>query len=85
MNYLQVSEALGYESVMKGTILYDQATFQSMKDEMDASYEEQEKEYGSMKNIPIIGKDTLVEYLKSYRDSLKTMVDSSKKSFSAFG
>lgn len=65
-----------YESVIKGTVLYDESTFQEMKDDMDEEFKEQEEEYGSMKNTPIVGKDTLVDYLKTYRDTLQSMVDS---------
>lgn len=67
-----------YEEAVKGTALYDKSTFQSMKDEMDKSFEEQEKEYGSMKKKKIIGKESLVEFLKDYRDSLKSYTDALK-------
>lgn len=64
-----------YESKLKGTILYDEDSFQSMKDKMDEEFKRQEKEYGSMKDQTIIGKDTFVEFLKSYRDTLQEMID----------
>lgn len=64
-----------YEKVIKGTVLYDEATFQQMKDEYDASFKEQQEQYGSMKDQKIIGKDELVDFLKEYRDGLQEYVD----------
>ena len=64
-----------YEKVIKGTVLYDEATFQQMKDKYDAAFEEQQEQYGSMKDQKIIGKDELVDFLKEYRDGLQEYVD----------
>ena len=68
-----------YENVIKGTVLYDAQSFQEMKDGMDEAYAEQEAQYGSMKNKKVVGKSTLVDFLKSYRDSLANYVDSLKE------
>lgn len=73
-----------YENVVKGTVLYDEESFQDMKDDMDEAFDTEEEEYGSMKNQKIVGKDGLVEYLKNYRDSLQTMVDSYEETLEAF-
>ena len=74
-----------YERVIKGTILYNEESFKQMKKEMNKSFDEQEKQYGKMKNSPIIGKDSLVDFLKDYRDSLKNMVDSYEESLKLMG
>ena len=72
-----------YESVIKGTILYDEASFQEMKDGLDEGFKEQEELYGSMKNKRLVGKSDLVQYLKDYRDGLKEYVDSIEESIDA--
>ena len=73
-----------YESAIKDTVLYDEATFQQLKDETEKSFAEQEEQYGSIKDQKIIGKDDLVQYLKDYRDSLKEYVDALADSLEAF-
>lgn len=73
-----------YEAVVKDTLLYDEDAFQQMKDEMDESFEEQEEEYGEIKDQKIIGKESLVEFLKEYRDSLQEVVDTYEETLSAF-
>ena len=55
--------------------------FQQMKDEMDEELEKQEEEYGEIKDKKIVGKDSVVQYLKDYRDSLQEMVDNYKDVF----
>ena len=72
-----------YEDVVKDTALYDEAAFQQMKDEVDEEIESQEEEYGAMKDQKIVGKDSVVEFLKSYRDSLQEMVDSYEETVKA--
>jgi type IV secretory pathway VirB10-like protein len=64
-----------YESLLKGTILYSEDSFQQMKDQMDQAFDEQEKQYGAVKDQRIVGKDTLVEVLKEYRDSLADYIN----------
>lgn len=68
----------------KGTVLYNEAAFQELKDAEEAAFQEQEKEYGSMKDKLIVGKDSLVDFLKSYRDSLRDMVDMYAEMASSF-
>ena len=68
-----------YESVLKDTVLYDEAAFQEMKDEMDEAFEEQKEEYESMKYVPLVEKDTFVDFLKNYRDTLRLTIDSYAK------
>lgn len=72
-----------YEDVVKDTALYDEAAFQQMKDEVDEEIESQEEEYGAMKDQKIVGKDSVVEFLKSYRDSLQEIVDSYEETVKA--
>lgn len=66
---------VNYESVIKGTMLYNEASFKEMRDRMDEAFEEQEKQYETIKNVPLVGKDELVKFLKEYRDNLNEMVD----------
>ena len=72
-----------YEEAVKGTALYDEASFQQMKDEMNKEFEKQEEEYGDLKGKKIVGKDSVVQFLKDYRDSLQEMVDSYKETVSS--
>lgn len=46
-----------------------------MKQENQAAFEQQKAQYESIKDTKIIGKDTLVKFLKDYRDNLKQTVD----------
>mgnify|MGYP000868365341 FL=1 len=46
-----------------------------MKQESLKSLEEQKKEYGAMGNTKIVGKDSLVEFLKNYRNGLKEYIN----------
>ncbi|MBQ3379624.1 MAG: hypothetical protein IJG50_07165 [Clostridia bacterium] len=73
-----------YEKVVKGTILDDENDFKEFKDDLDEAYEDAEKEYGSMKNKKIVGKEVLVEYLKNVRDSLQIIIDSYEEVLDAF-
>ena len=67
-----------YESAIKGTILYDESTFATLKAQQKSAFEAQQRQYGKMKNARIIGKKDLVKFLKDYRDSLKEFVDQMK-------
>jgi hypothetical protein len=64
-----------YESAVKGTILYDKDTFADMKRQYAEAFEQQKDMYGSYGNAKLMGKDSLVHVLISYRDSLKSSVD----------
>ena len=61
-----------YQNAVAGTVLDDANTIEQMKQE---SLEEQKKEYGPMGNTKIVGKDSLVEFLKNYRNGLKEYTD----------
>ncbi|WP_430601862.1 hypothetical protein IGJ02_001976 [Enterococcus sp. DIV0724b] len=69
-----------YESLIKDTVLYDQASFEEQKKQYDASFEEQKKQYEQYGNKRLVGKDSLVDFLISYRDSLKNITDNLAKS-----
>ncbi|MDR0951301.1 MAG: hypothetical protein LBM18_00030 [Oscillospiraceae bacterium] len=71
-----------YEDAIKGTILYDEATFANMKIQYADAVEQQKEIYGILGNAPIIGKDELVEYLIDFRDNLKESTDTLKQSMS---
>ena len=64
-----------YQNAVAGTVLDDANTIEQMKQESLKSLEEQKKEYGAMGNTKIIGKDSLVEFLKNYRNGLKEYTD----------
>ena len=72
------------EDTLKGTILYDEATFKQMRDELDESFKQQEEEYGEMKDMKIVGKESLVQFLKDYRDSLQEVVDTYAETLKGF-
>ncbi|MCE2058723.1 hypothetical protein GPU06_04540 [Streptococcus thermophilus] len=63
-----------YQNAVAGTVLDNANTIEQMKQETLKSLEEQKKEYGVMGNTKIIGKDSLVEYLKNYRNGLKEYI-----------
>ena len=85
-DYLSMYQAIinnyfsDYESIIKDTILYDQATFEEQKKQYDASFEEQKKQYEKYGNKRLVGKDSLVDFLISYRNSLKDITDNLAKS-----
>ncbi|MDA3674291.1 MULTISPECIES: hypothetical protein [Streptococcus] len=63
-----------YQNAVAGTVLDNANTIEQMKQETLKSLEEQKKEYGAMGNTKIIGKDSLVECLKNYRNGLKEYI-----------
>ena len=69
-----------YETVVKGTVLYDETTFQKMKESIEQVYDSQVNQYDAIRNKKIIGKDDLVKFLIEYRDSLQETIDALKKS-----
>ena len=64
-----------YQNAVAGTVLDDANTIEQMKQESLKSLEEQKKEYAPMGNTKIVGKDSLVEFLKNYRNGLKEYTD----------
>lgn len=64
-----------YQNAIAGTALDDGTTIETMRQQSATSVEEQKKAYGAMGNSKIIGKDTLVQYLKDYRNGLKEVTD----------
>ena len=64
-----------YQNAVAGTVLDDANTIEQMKQESLKSLEEQKKEYGPLGNTKIVGKDSLVEFLKNYRNGLKEYTD----------
>lgn len=81
-NYLDMYQKIldeyytNYGNTIAGTALDDGgATIEKMKQENQAAFEQQKAQYESIKDTKIIGKDTLVKFLKDYRDNLKQTVD----------
>ena len=64
-----------YQNAVAGTVLDDANTIEQMKQESLKSLDEQKKEYGPMGNTKIVCKDSLVEFLKNYRNGLKEYTD----------
>ena len=64
-----------YQNAVAGTVLDGANTIEQVGQETLKSLEEQKKEYGAMGNTKIIGKDSLVEFLKNYRNGLKGYID----------
>lgn len=65
-----------YEAVVQGTPLYSSEAFESLKQGTEQGMEQQKRQYGKLKNAPIVGKADLVTFLKNFRDGLKEQVDS---------
>jgi hypothetical protein len=74
-----------YESAIEDTVLYSEEAFAEMKKTYEESFEQQKKQYGSMGETVIIGKETLVDFLITYRDSLKEVTDSLASNLSSGG
>lgn len=70
-----------YENAIKDTVLYDASVIEGQKAQYDQEFEEQKKQYNQYGNNKLVGKETLVEFLISYRDNLKSMTDSLADSF----
>lgn len=70
-----------YEAAIKQYGIGDTSAYQIMRDEVTRSVEEQKKEYGPLKKAKIVGKADLVQFLKDYRDQLKTYTDSIANGF----
>lgn len=64
-----------YEAAVAQYGLADVTAFQGMRDQITATIEQQKAQYGSMKDMKIVGKEKLVQYLKEYRDQLKGFTD----------
>lgn len=64
-----------YENAIKGTVLYDETTFQMMRKQYEQGFEEQRKQYNKIKDMKIVGKSDLIQFLKNYRDGLKEFVE----------
>lgn len=66
---------INYEAVIKETALYDEAEFTQMKQDYEEAFEEQKDLYSDMGDAKLVGKETLVEFLTNYRDSLQDFID----------
>lgn len=64
-----------YEAVVQGTPLYSPEAFESLKQGIEQGMEQQKRQYGKLKDAPIVGKTDLVTFLKNFRDGLKEQVD----------
>lgn len=81
-NYLDMYQKIldeyytDYGNAIAGTALDDGgATIEKLKQENQAVFDRQKAQYDSIKDTKIVGKDTLVKFLKDYRDNLKQTVD----------
>ena len=69
-----------YEDALRDTVLFNEETFQQVKDTQIESYNQQKTQFESIKNKRIIGREDLIKYLKGLRDNLKKYVDDLKAS-----
>jgi hypothetical protein len=58
-----------YSSLFVQTGLYSQEDLSSIKSQYEQGYREVEKQYSSMRNMPLSGKETFVQMLISYRNN----------------
>lgn len=65
-----------YENAVAQYGLAETTTYQAMRDQSTKNLEDTKKQYGPMKHAPIVGKKEIVQFLKDYRDELKTFTDS---------
>lgn len=70
-----------YENAINDTVLYDASVIKGQKTQYDKEFEEQKKQYSGYGKSKLVGKDTLVDFLISYRDNLKSVTDSLADSF----
>lgn len=64
-----------YENAMAQYGLSDSETYQSIRNQVTETVDQQRAQYGALGNAPIVGRGELVKYLKEYRDQLKTFTD----------
>lgn len=75
-----------YEVAVKDTVLYDEKTFEDMKKKYADEFAAQKDQYSSFGDTALGGaKDTMVDYLITYRDTLKTYTDSIEEQLKALG
>jgi hypothetical protein len=60
-----------YEAALKDTILYSEEGFDQVKQSHKDAFEKQRETYADMGDKRLIGKESLVEFLINYRDSLE--------------
>ena len=64
-----------YKNKMNEYTVVDETVFQSVKAGVEQGLNDQKKSFGKMGTKKIIGKENMVQYLKSYRDQLQSYVD----------
>lgn len=64
-----------YKNKMNEYTVVDETVFQSIKSGVEQGLNDQKKSFGKMGTKKIIGKENMVQYLKSYRDQLQSYVD----------
>lgn len=69
-----------YVDAIKDTALYSEEGYSRMKEQYTESFQQQRDMYGESGKNKIIGKDTIVDFLITYRDSLKELTDGLKES-----
>lgn len=76
MYELIVSEYLtNFENIVNSAGFPQDDSYQLYRDQVKESVEQQKKQYGPLKNTPLVGKEDLVKFLKEYRDELKDYTD----------
>ena len=68
---------VNYENAFRGTYL--ESSLSEQRSQYAAEFEEQKKQYGNMTKVKLsITKSSLVDYLKTYRDTLNDYINSMK-------
>ncbi|HFI0257011.1 TPA: hypothetical protein ACGOVD_001702 [Streptococcus suis] len=64
-----------FENMVNQFGLGDASMYQSMRDTVSQTVEQQRAQYGPLGDAPIVGKDEIVQFLKEYRDSLQQQIN----------
>ncbi|HEM6072182.1 TPA: hypothetical protein ACHV9L_000505 [Streptococcus suis] len=64
-----------YENMVSRYGLGDANMYQSMRDTVSQSVEQQRKQYGPLGNAAIVGRDNIIAFLKEYRDNLQHQIE----------
>lgn len=70
-----------YEAAIEGTVLHDGELYETMRNSAIEAYEAQKETYGTMGKSRILGKESMVEFLITYRDDLRAYTDSIAEAF----
>lgn len=64
-----------YEEILRGTIFWSEVSFNETRKEILRGLEEQKAAYDTMVNMNIVGRETIIEFLINYRNSMNEMLE----------